>query len=89
MFAFVLYFNQKLNSADSRSLQKTTTDLIDLALRVDGTYYLPYQLYYSVQQLHRAYPEIDTFFAAKKKYDPVGLFTNKFYEKYGGDSATA
>ena len=63
--------------------EKTTTDLIEVALKLDGTYYLPYQLFYSQEQLHRAYPEIDEFFAAKKKYDPIGLFTNKFYEKYG------
>jgi len=30
----------------------------------------------------QAYPEIGDFFATKKKYDPVGLFSNKFYEKY-------
>jgi len=82
-FAFVLYFNQKLNDKESKILQKTTTDLIDLATSVGGTYYLPYQLYYSQEQLHEAYPEIDTFFATKKKYDPTLLLTNKFYEKYG------
>jgi hypothetical protein len=32
LFAFVLYFNQKFNEAASRTLQETTTDLIDLAL---------------------------------------------------------
>ena len=83
MFAFVLYFNQKLNEKESKILQKTTTDLIDLANSLNGTYYLPYQLYYSEEQLHKAYPEIDSFFAAKKKYDPILLFENKFYEKYG------
>lgn len=83
MFAFVLYFNQKLNDKESRTLQKTTVDLIDLAVGLNGTYYLPYQLYYSPEQLRRAYPEIDQFFAAKRKYDPQELFSNKFYEKYG------
>jgi FAD/FMN-containing dehydrogenase len=83
MFAFVLYFNQKLNEAESRKLEVTTTELIDLALRVNGTYYLPYQLFYSQQQLRQAYPEVDAFFQAKKLYDPIGLFSNKFYEKYG------
>lgn len=82
-FAFVLYFNQKFNEADSRILQKTTTDLIDLATKLDGTFYLPYQLFYSQEQLRKAYPEIDTFFAKKQRFDPIGLFTNKFYEKYG------
>jgi len=83
MFAFVLYFNQKLNERESKVLQKTTTDLIDLANSLNGTYYLPYQLYYSKKQLHQAYPEIDSFFATKRKYDPTALFENKFYEKYG------
>jgi FAD/FMN-containing dehydrogenase len=82
MFAFVLYFNQKLNTADSQKLQKTTSDLIDLATSLSGTYYLPYQLYYSPAQLHAAYPEIDAFFAKKKQYDPDIVFTNKWYEKY-------
>jgi FAD/FMN-containing dehydrogenase len=83
MFAYVLYFNQRFNDDESRTLQKTTTDLIDLALGLDGTYYLPYQLFYSPQQLRNAYPDIDSFFALKKRYDPFVLFTNKFYEKYG------
>lgn len=82
MFAFVLYFNQKLEEADSERLRNVTIGLINLALFLNGTYYLPYQLYYSAAQLHEAYPEIDEFFAAKKRYDPSGLFTNKFYEKY-------
>jgi FAD/FMN-containing dehydrogenase len=82
-FAFVLYFNQKLNEKESKILQKTTTDLIDLALQQGGTFYLPYQLYYSQEQLHSAYPEIDAFFATKKKYDPTELFDNTWYEKYG------
>jgi hypothetical protein len=44
---------------------------------------LPYQLYYSQEQLHKAYPEVDDFFAVKKKYDPSEIFMNKWYEKYG------
>lgn len=82
MFAFVLYFNQKLNEKDSKTLRKTTVDLINVAEKAGGTYYLPYQLYYSSEQLRTAYPEIDGFFAAKKQYDPSELFTNMFYEKY-------
>jgi FAD/FMN-containing dehydrogenase len=83
MFAFVLYFNVKFNERDNESLQKTTRDLIDVAYRAGGTYYLPYQLLYSKEQLQKCYPEIDEFLAAKKRFDPTGLFSNKFYEKYG------
>jgi FAD/FMN-containing dehydrogenase len=88
-FAFVLYFNQELNETQSRILQKTTVDLIDLSLRLGGTFYLPYQLYYSADQLRRGYPQIEQFFALKHKYDPIDLFTNKFYEKYGTQEASA
>lgn len=83
MFAFVLYFNQRLNDYESTIVQKTTVDLIDLALSLQGTFYLPYQLFYSQEQLHKAYPEIDSFFAAKRKYDPQGIFSNTWYAKYG------
>lgn len=82
MFAFVLYFNVKFNEKDNEVLRKTTVDLIDAAEKSGGTYYLPYQLFYSREQLRTAYPGIDEFFAAKMKYDSIGLFSNKFYEKY-------
>jgi len=83
MFGFVLYFNVRFNENDNEILKKTTIDLIDVAEKAGGTFYLPYQLFYSREQLQRAYPNINQFFAMKKKYDPAGLFTNKFYEKYG------
>jgi hypothetical protein len=41
-----------------------------------------YQLCYSRDQLQRSYPQINDFFAAKRKYDPAELFTNTFYQKY-------
>lgn len=83
MFAFVLYFNVKFNDRDNDILRKTTGELIDVAEQSGGTYYLPYQLFYSGEQLHQSYPEINDFFATKKSFDPIGLFANSFYEKYG------
>ena len=83
MLAFVLYFNQKLNPQQSEIVRQTTLDLIDLVNRLGGTYYLPYQLYYSDEQLQEAYPEIEVFFEAKRRYDPQEIFQNEFYRKYG------
>jgi FAD/FMN-containing dehydrogenase len=83
MFAFVLYFNVGFDDRENEILRQTTSDLIDVAQRAGGTYYLPYQLFYSPDQLRKSYPEIDAFFSVKRKYDPDGLFSNKFYEKYG------
>ncbi len=85
--AFVLYFNQKLEDDDSRRLEQATRELIDLAIRHGGTFYLPYQLHYSPQQLRAAYPEVDRFFELKRRFDPAGLLSNAWYEKYGPQSA--
>ena len=78
-----MYFNQELNDRQSKILEETTVDLIDLTVGLRGTFYSPDQLYYSGTQLRRAYAEVDAFFAEKKKYDPDGPFSNQFYEKYG------
>ena len=67
--AFVLYFNQKLNEEESKKLEAATKRLIDLSIANGGTYYLPYQLYYSQEQLKSAYPKIGEFFMLKRKYD--------------------
>lgn len=83
MFAFVLYFNVRFNERDNRLLEHTTSELIDAAYAAGGTFYLPYQLFYTKEQLRRAYPEVDAFFTIKTKYDPDASFSNKFYEKYG------
>ena len=63
-------------------MKKVTGELIDLTIAHKGRFFLPYQLYYSREQLRRSYPQIDEFFAAKRKYDPAGMFTNTFYRKY-------
>jgi FAD/FMN-containing dehydrogenase len=85
-FAIVLYFNQALNVDACRTIERTTVALIDLAISLGGRFYLPYQLSYSGKQLRAAYPEIDAFFKAKRIYDPAGVFSNRFYEKYAADT---
>ncbi|MFO1109232.1 MAG: FAD-binding oxidoreductase [Bradyrhizobium sp.] len=82
-FSLVLYINQVADDEGNRQMRRTTEQLIDLTLAHNGRFFLPYQLYYSREQLKRSYPQIHAFFAAKRKYDPAGLFTNTFYQKYG------
>jgi FAD/FMN-containing dehydrogenase len=82
-FSLVLYINQTTDEEGNRQMRKTTEQLIDLTIAHKGRFFLPYQLYYSKEQLKRSYPQIDAFFAAKRKHDPDGLFTNTFYQKYG------
>jgi FAD/FMN-containing dehydrogenase len=82
MFALVLYINQKVTPEENAKMEKTTGELIDYATKMKGTFYLPYQLYYSRDQLKESYPNIDSFFALKKQTDPNEQFVNNFYLKY-------
>ena len=81
-FSLVLYINQPTDDEGNRRMKKVTEKLIDLTIANQGRFFLPYQLYYSGDQLKKSYPQIDDFFAAKRKYDPAGLFTNTMHEKY-------
>jgi FAD/FMN-containing dehydrogenase len=82
MFAMVLYLNQKTTKEDNEKMAKLTRELVDLTINLGGKPYLPYQLYFSDEQLRKAYPNIDQFFAQKTKYDPNSIFMNNFYSKY-------
>jgi FAD/FMN-containing dehydrogenase len=83
-FSIVLYINQRTDQAGHAQMEKLTSELIELTLKHQGRFFLPYQLYYTAEQLERSYPEIREFFAAKRRYDSDELFTNTFYEKYAG-----
>ena len=80
--AVVLYMNVKASDSGLADSSRMTREIIDLALRYEGTFYLPYVLDYDKSQLLRSYPMISEFFAAKRRYDPVEVFSNEFYSRY-------
>lgn len=81
-FSVVLYVNQTVDEAGIEKMRGLTRDLVDLAHLHGGRFFLPYQRHYDGLQLRRAYPMIAEVFAAKKRFDPQGLFSNSFYEAY-------
>jgi decaprenylphospho-beta-D-ribofuranose 2-oxidase len=81
-FAVVLYFNVGLSEKEQDKVEEWTQELIDYSVNINGTYYLPYELYASQDQIRKAYPNIDSFFQKKLEYDSQELFMNQFYEKY-------
>jgi FAD/FMN-containing dehydrogenase len=81
-FSVVLYVNQRVDEAGIAAMRDVTVALIDLAHDHGGRFFLPYQRHYDTARLKRAYPMIDQIFAAKRRYDPEGLFSNSFYEAY-------
>ncbi len=82
-FTFVLYINQRLSQEGIKRAETWTQKMVDLALRLGGSYYLAYQLYPSKEQMRSVYPNADLFFEKKRFYDKNELFVNNFYNKYG------
>jgi decaprenylphospho-beta-D-ribofuranose 2-oxidase len=82
-FAFVLYFNVGKDSESLKRDKAMTMQFIDAALKLGGTFYLPYILHYEAHQLRQSYPEAKEFFELKRKYDPEERFSNSFYARYG------
>lgn len=81
-FSVVLYLNQRTDAAGTAAMARLTSDLIDLTAQHGGRFFLPYQLHYTAAQLERSYPEIRAFFAAKRRWDPEGRFSNRWYARY-------
>jgi FAD/FMN-containing dehydrogenase len=63
-------------------MRAITERLIDAALAYDGSYYLPYRPHATVHQFRRAYPRWKEFYKIKRKYDPMEVFENSFYQNY-------
>ena len=78
-FSLVLYINQRANEDGNRRMRALTRDMIDLALKHGGRFFLPYQLHFTKAQLTACYPELPAFLRAKLAYDPDELFTSTFY----------
>lgn len=89
MLCLVMLFNQKKTDAGEEQMTALTRALIDAVLDCGGRYYLTYRLHGTHSQIHKAYPQLDQFFSKKREYDPVEIFQNQFYTRYGqGDIET-
>lgn len=82
VFGFVFLFNQKKTVKQEDEMKQLTNQLVDAAIKNKGTFYLPYRLHIDKEKMRKAYPQTDSFFALKRKYDPEEVFNNKFYEHY-------
>ncbi|CAF1953237.1 unnamed protein product, partial [Rotaria magnacalcarata] len=57
VFAFVIYHSQLTTTGARTEVGEWTPELIDLAVTKNGgTYYLPYQLHATREQIYKAYP---------------------------------
>ncbi|MFC3161201.1 FAD/FMN-containing dehydrogenase [Chryseobacterium arachidis] len=82
VFGFVLLFNQKKTDKQELAMKILTNKLVDLTLKNEGTFYFPYRLHIDKIKMRKVYPQADSFFQLKRKYDPQEIFENKFYLHY-------
>jgi len=74
VFGFVFLFNQKKNKDQEEAMRILTQKLVKLAVKNEGTYYLPNRLHVDKRTFRKVYPQADAFFALKTKYDPDHVF---------------
>lgn len=84
VFAFVLYYKQRVRESAKQRVALWTRALIDAVLRHGGTYYLPYQPHATHAQLHQAYPRAKDLFALKQEMDPDFRLRNAVWDTYYG-----
>lgn len=82
VFAFVLYYKQRTWRAAQDAVGRWTREIIDVALRHEGRYYLPYQLHATTRQFEAAYPEVTQLRRVKRQVDPTGKLSNELWRKY-------
>lgn len=85
MLALVCLFNTPLSDTGQEQMKSSVRRIIDEVIAHDGSYYLPYIAYPTLEQFRSVYPNYRQFFELKRKYDPDELFMNYFYENYGLD----
>lgn len=80
MFAFVCLFSQKQEFADEANMREFTQKVVSEVLEMEGSFYLPYRLHFTRQQLFKAYPEIIDWINFKRKWDPNQIFDSDFFQ---------
>jgi decaprenylphospho-beta-D-ribofuranose 2-oxidase len=87
--AAVLYINEPLAIEGRAKGTGLIQRLTRLAIEHDGTFYLTYIRDLETEDLRRAYLNIDSFFEAKRRFDPQNRFTSRFFQNYSGKFLTA
>ena len=81
LLAVVLYINQSTDRTGRQQMDAFTRQVVDLCLRTNGRFFLPYQVAYTREQLEQSYPQIREFLAARAEFDPERVLTSTFVEK--------
>lgn len=80
VFGLVCLFSQNQDNKSEKNMKNFTQDTISKALNLNGSFYLPYRVFFNKTQLLRAYPNITNWIELKKKYDPNIMLDSQFFE---------
>jgi FAD/FMN-containing dehydrogenase len=80
--AAVMLFSQEKSVRAEEDAKRMTQALIDAAIRLGGTYYLPYRLHARPDQIAAGYAGLRPFAAKKRAMDPNLLFRNALWDQY-------
>lgn len=80
--AAVMSLSQEISPEGEADMIVTTERLIDAAIAVGGSFYLPYRLHARRDQVAAAYPRVAEFIERKRHYDPGSLFRNLMWDAY-------
>lgn len=82
MYGFVCYYKVDRDSAKNLSLYKFTGEIMDYLNDIEGKFYLAYGIEGYSQKILTMYPKLNQLFDLKTKYDPDGMFDNKFFQGF-------
>ena len=82
--AAVMSFSMPLTREADEKMLRMTEALIERAIGLGGSFYLPYRLHARPDQLERAYPRLDALLDQKRRHDPKLLFRNTLWNHYFG-----
>lgn len=80
MYALVCFFSQNKTIEGENKMKKFTQNVIEDSISFGGSFYLPYRLHYTGNQILSAYPEIKKWIILKKKYDPDFMLYSQFFD---------
>jgi FAD/FMN-containing dehydrogenase len=80
--AAVMLFVQKRTAEADDDMRAMTVKLIERTLALGGSYYLPYRLHATREQMRSAYPRLEEFIATKRRYDPQLRFRHALWDTY-------
>jgi FAD/FMN-containing dehydrogenase len=77
--AFVIYYNIWNNNHSIQESSVWSRKLIQKAIDISGTFYLPYLHHATKMQFEKSYPDCGSYLEIKRKYDPNGRLGNQHF----------